>query len=118
MIRSVVGVVVLGALFALGTYAGGWWTIPLVAACGGVVLGASRRPGIVAGLAGLSAWAAILIGYRFAGLPVDVLARRLAGAMQLPTWGLITVTLLFPALLAAAAAALGGQLRTNPGRLR
>ncbi|MEP7345585.1 MAG: hypothetical protein ABI877_09965, partial [Gemmatimonadaceae bacterium] len=68
-------------------------------------------PGVLAALAAALAWGGILISYRSIGLPIDVLTRRLAGAMQLPPAGLVALAIVFPALVAGAAAVLGGQMR-------
>jgi hypothetical protein len=48
-------------------------------------------------------WAALL-GWTAWHAPVVPLAHRISGVFQLPAWGLLALTLLFPALLAGAAA--------------
>lgn len=110
-------VLVLAAAFALGTVVVGWWAVPVLGALAGALLGARARPGRWAALAAAVAWIGIL-AFAAAEGPVGTLARRLAGAMQLPVWGLYAVTLLFPALLAGTAALLGALVRSSDaGRL-
>ena len=48
-------------------------------------------------------WAALL-GWTAWHAPVMPLAQRVGAVFQLPSWGLLALTLLFPALLAGAAA--------------
>ncbi|MBV6520667.1 MAG: hypothetical protein MNPFHGCM_00785 [Gemmatimonadaceae bacterium] len=95
---------------ALGTVLLGWWSVPLVAAGGGLILGRGRTPGLVAAVGAALAWGGILVVYRISGLPVDTLARRLGGAMGVPASVLIGLTIAFPAVLAGSAAWLGSWL--------
>ena len=115
MTRALPIILVLAAACAIATALVGWWGVPIVAAAAGYVLGRDRAPGILAAVGAALAWSGILLSYRVLGLPIDVLARRLAGAMQLPLLGLVALSVLFPAVLAGAAAALGGQLRGAKG---
>jgi hypothetical protein len=111
MSRALPIILILAATFAIGTALLGWWAVPVVAGAAGYLLGRNRAPGILAGIGAALAWGGILLSYRVIGLPIGVLTRRLAGAMQLPQTGLVTLSILFPALLAGAAAALGGHMR-------
>jgi hypothetical protein len=99
----------LTLLLALATWVFGWWAVPVVAA-GWTLLRQGRAPVWGAALAGALAWALLLIGTAVQG-PAAELARRAGGAMQLPPWALVAVTLAFPALLAAAAAAVVARTR-------
>jgi hypothetical protein len=97
----VIHVVVLGALVAAATALGGWWTVPLVAAIWVRVLPhapvRTSMLGAALGWGGLLAWTSWHAS-------VGLLAHRLAGVFHLPFWGPAALTLLFPALLAGAAA--------------
>ncbi len=112
MTRSTISVAILGLVFALGTVIGGWWAVPDVGLVAGLVLGRGGRPGRLSAVAAALAWAGVLVAYRIEDFPVAILLHRLAGAMQLPAWGLLALTLLFPAVLAGSAAALGGAIRS------
>lgn len=111
MTRALPVILILAAAFAIGTALLGWWAVPVVAGIAGYLLGRNRAPGILAATGAALAWGGILFSYRVIGLPIAVLTHRLAGAMQLPPTGLVTLAIIFPALLAGAAAALGGQIR-------
>ena len=107
----------VAAACAIGTAVLGWWAVPVVAAVGGYLMGHGRAFGIPAAAGAALAWGGILISYRLLGFPIDVFTRRLAGAMQLPPAGLITLTIVFPALLAGAAGVLGGRIRGSKATL-
>ena len=111
MTRALPIILLLAAAVAIATALVGWWGVPIVAGAAGYLLGRDRAPGILAAVGAAIAWSSILLSYRVLGLPIDVLARRLAGAMQLPLLGLVALSVVFPALLAGAAAALAGHLR-------
>jgi len=111
MRRALTAVLLLAGAFAIGTALGGWWAIPLLALIAGYMLGRDRAPGISSAIGAALAWGGILLSYHVGGLPIDVLTHRLAGAMQLPSAGLIVLAVTFPALLAGAAGALGGLMR-------
>ena len=95
--------VVLGGLIAAATALVGWWTVPLVAIVWVRVL--PHAPvrtcmiGAALGWGGLLGWTA----WHDSVLP---LAHRLSGVFNLPWWGPVVLTLLFPALLAGSAARL------------
>lgn len=110
--RIALTTIVLAAAFALGTWFAGWWAVPLIAAIWAVV-----RPtplaGLLAAVAGASAWGLLLALYIIFGFPVQTLAVRLAGAMRLPVPALMALTLLLPALLAGSAAVLATAVRSR-----
>ena len=87
----------------LGTWLG-WPTLtPIVAgAAMGVLLSvnAARQ----AALAGALAWGGVLVVSVLQGNSVGALGKTLGGAIGIPSWLLVLVTLLYPAILAASAA--------------
>ena len=105
--RRFLAVVGLTLAFALGTRVA-WWMVPLIAllwSCLPPVRPAVRS----AALAAAAAWG-LWLGYDLlvSGGGLGRLTTRLAGLMHLPSPLLILATLLFPALLAACAASIGG----------
>lgn len=99
--------VALVAAFALATWAGGWWTVPVVAFVAGTrERSGGARPSAIA-MAAAVAWGVLLIGSSTSAAFVT-LVRELAGIMALPAVVLVLLALIFPALLAWSAAALGG----------
>ena len=99
--KSVLRTVMLAILIGAGTVGAGWWTVPLIALVWTRVF--PHAAARIAGAGAALAWGA-LIGWTAWQAPVLLLARRVSGVLLLPSWGLIALTLLFPALLAAAAA--------------
>ena len=101
----------------LGTWLG-WPTLtPIVAgAAMGVLLSvnAARQ----AALAGALAWGGVLLVSMLQGNSVGALGKTLGGALGIPSWLLVLVTLLYPATLAASAAWLAqlAARRTRPSR--
>ncbi|MGQ0701666.1 MAG: hypothetical protein ACT4PM_00865 [Gemmatimonadales bacterium] len=127
---AALGLIALAAAFTLASWLG-WWTIPLL----GLIWGwlhpwipiperraaeppsrpaaepSSRRATLTAALAGLLGWAIWLaIDTLAGGSGLGRLGPRLAGTMRQPLPLVLAVTLLFPALLAATAAAVGSVL--------
>lgn len=88
---------------AAGTAIAGWWTVPVLAVVWVRALPHLPAP-VRTCMAGAALGWAVLLGRAALGGPVGVLARRAGGVLHLPGWGLILVTLLFPALLAGVAA--------------
>jgi hypothetical protein len=97
-------VAILAALMALGTWLLGWWAVPLVAAFAAAL--ARHRRGLVtrATLAAPLAWGALLVLQRLFGTSVSQLGRDLADSLGVPPLAPIVLTLVLPAILAAAAA--------------
>jgi hypothetical protein len=107
--RTTGRVVLFAALVAAGTILGGWWTVPLLAVLWARVmptrgLRRSAAAGAALGWAGILAWSA-------SHEPVLPLATKMSEVLGLPPWGFTAATLLFPALLAAAAADLSAPDR-------
>jgi hypothetical protein len=96
------GVLLGVAGILLGTWLGFPTLAPVLV---GLVLGftgpmAARR----AAMAGAIAWGGVLVAASLRGDHVAGLSRTLGGAMGVPSWVLLIVTLLYPAVLAASAA--------------
>lgn len=101
--------VALVAAFALATWAGGWWTVPIVALVAGTrERSGGARPSAI-GIAAAVAWGVLLI-VSSTTTAFSTLVHELAGIMALPGAAIVLLTLVFPALLAWSAAALGGAL--------
>jgi len=89
-----------------GILLGTWLGFPTLApvlvglAMGVTVPMAARR----AALAGVIAWGGVLLAATLRGDNIAGVSRTLGGAMGFPSWLLLIVTLLYPAILAASAA--------------
>ena len=62
------------------------------------------NPARRAAMAGLLAWAGLLLGRAVRGDEIGALSTTLGGAMGVPSWAVVLVTLLYPTILAASAA--------------
>jgi hypothetical protein len=93
------------SLVAGGTVLGGWWTVPILAAVWVRVLPSDRRPVRTTVLGAALAWL-VLVGAAALHGPVPALAARLSAVLQLPRWGFLAATGVFPGLLAGMAALL------------
>jgi hypothetical protein len=103
-VRRVLRTSAFAVLTAAGTVAAGWWTVPILAAIWVRVLPSDRRPGTAIVGAAVGWGALVALGWLHGHIPA--LARTLSAALGLPAWGFLTATVLFPALLAGAAALL------------
>ncbi|NOT08058.1 MAG: hypothetical protein HOP28_07625 [Gemmatimonadales bacterium] len=106
--RAFLGFLSLSAAFAAAVWLG-WWAIPAVAAAYGLTRPAVRAPALraaVAAMFGIGGWL-VADWVPGGGRPFSALLGRLAGIMSLPAPVLSIATLVFPALLAWAAATLG-----------
>jgi hypothetical protein len=88
---------------AAGSIIAGWWTVPVLAAVWVRVVPRLRGAVRSCMLGAALGWG-LLLGRTALEGPVALLARRAGGVLELPGWGLLVATLLFPALLAGAAA--------------
>lgn len=111
--RSAPAIVTLAVAAALATASGGWWTVPLVAACWAGAL-PIRRPVVGAGIGGALGWG-LLVGWTALHGPVAKLAARVGPIFHAPPWALVLATLLYPALLAGAAAGVVRPRRRRDG---
>lgn len=93
---------VVTAAFAFASLIG-WWALPAAAAVFGAITRRDRGGALVAGLAGMLAWALLLGLDAWAG-PVPAVATTLAGVLQIRPAAVYVFTLTFPALLAVCAA--------------
>ena len=100
--RFALRVVLLALSFGIGTWILGWWGVPLFAAVAGGLAHNVRHQGIAAALAAMAAWGALLAWSASQG-SVWSFSRIAGGAMGISGWGLILVTLVFPAALAWSA---------------
>ena len=97
-----IGVLLGMAGILLGTWLGFPTLAPVLVgmAMGVTIPMAARR----AALAGVIAWGGVLLTATLRGDNVTGVSRTLGGAMGVPSWLLLLVTLLYPAILAASAA--------------
>ena len=95
-------VLVAGA-FAAATAALGWWGVPLVGAALGVITARERGGALLAAVAAMTAWGALLLWDATRG-PLGHLAEVLAGVLTIRPIGVYAVTLCFAGLLALTAA--------------
>jgi hypothetical protein len=87
---------------AANVYAG-WWAVPLAAAVWVRVFPSGRRPVRTTAL-GAALGCAALLGWRAIHGPALALATQMSAVLSLPRWGFLAATLIYPALLAGAAA--------------
>jgi hypothetical protein len=102
-VRRALRTLVFAGLVAAGTVVAGWWIVPVLAA---VRVRAAPRPrgAVRSCMLGAALGWGLLLGRTALEGPVDLVALRAGGVLDLPGWRLIAATLLFPALLAGAAA--------------
>ena len=93
----------LALVFAAATAAAGWWAVPIVAAIRVRVAPRDPRP-VLSCTVAAAAGCALLLGWTALQGSAGAVAQRVGGAVGLPPWAFVLVTLLFPAFLAAAAA--------------
>ena len=96
--------VLLGmAAIVVGTWLGAPTLTPIIV---GLAMGVlvPANPARRAALAGVLAWAGVLLFKTLRGDEIGALSGTLGGAMGVPSWAIVLVTLLYPAILAASAA--------------
>ena len=98
-----IGVLLGMAAIVVGTRFGAPTMTPIVV---GLAMGLllPTNPARRAALAGVLAWAGLLLGRAVRGDEIGALSETLGGAMGVPSWAIVLVTLLYPAVLAASAA--------------
>ena len=114
----ILSVLVLAAVLAVATLFYGWWTVPVVAFLWGLLTARWLvRSAAAAALAAALAWGVLLAE--------DAMTGRLGGLgtlfgtiAKLPPALFFLLSIVFPALLAWSAAALGADLRGRPARRR
>jgi hypothetical protein len=102
-VTRILRTIVFAGLVAAGTIAAGWWTVPVLTAAW-VRMAPPPRGAVRSCMLGAALGWGLLLGRIALEGPVELLARRAGGVLGLPGWGLVVATLLFPALLAGAAA--------------
>ena len=110
MIRvvAIVAVVLVAATWVLG-----WWGVPLIAAVVGALLYTRRGIAGLVALAAVIAWSVLILVDGASGR-FGALGGVVSRTLHLPAAALLTVTLLFAALLGWSAAAFGVEI----GRVR
>jgi hypothetical protein len=107
--RHLLLIATLALVMGLATWWIGWWTVAVVGAAWGVARRGEDYPAATAGVAAGLSWCSLLAVQSTQG-PVGELSRRLGGVLSVPGWVPLAAAVLFPAILAAAAAALTGTL--------
>jgi hypothetical protein len=97
------GLLVFALIVAGGTAATGWWIVPLLAALRVRTFPRERAP-VATSVAGAALGWALLLAWAALRGPAGAVARRAGGALGLPPWGFVLLTLGFAALLAGTAA--------------
>ena len=102
----------LALAFALGTYAVGWWAVPVLGAVWGLVGSGSGRAGRTAALAAALGWAILLLWAGFQG-PVLPLAGKLGQIFGVPGAVILLLTIAFPAVVGGSVGSLVAALRVS-----
>jgi hypothetical protein len=95
----------LALAVAMGTALAGWWAVPVVVTLW-LWLSPDEGSPVRRAMIGAALGWALLLGWAALHGPIGPLARRAGGLLRLPGWGLVLVTLLFPAALAGLVAAI------------
>lgn len=99
------------AAILLGTWLGMPTLAPIVT---GLVMGfVVTTPTRKAALAGALAWGGVLLAGVVRGDAIQALSETLGGAMGVPSWAVIVLTVVYPAILAASAAWLSFMIRSR-----
>lgn len=101
--KRVVGTLGFAVVVAAGTALAGWWSVPLLAALRVRALPRRRAP-VASSMAGAALGWGLLLGWAALHGPTAAVAGRVGGALHLPAWGFVLLTLAVPAVLAGAAA--------------
>ncbi len=96
--RTFVKFVLLAEAFAVATYGLGWWIVPVIALVWGLLARGAGKARFAA-LAATTGWATLLLLDVSRG-PVSVMATQLGAVMNVPSFVLYILTLIFPGLLA------------------
>ena len=110
--KGVRGLLLFAAAVAAGTALAGWWIVPVLAALRVRALPRDRSA-VASSMAGAALGWVLLLGWAALHGPTGAVTRRVGGALGLPPWGFLLLTLAVPALLAGAAG-----LVVKPARLR
>ena len=110
--KTMLGLLVLAAAFALGTMAVGWWAVPVIAAAWGWSVDRSKRPALVAGASALLGWGALVI-WDATGARFHEVVSGVGAVLKVGGAGFVEIALLLPFLIAFAAAGAANALRTE-----
>ena len=116
----ILSALILAVVIAAATIVVGWWTVPVAALLWGLVAGRGGRVGaaaLTAALAAVLAWGALL-AYDAVSGNLGALGRLFGSIAKLPPAVFLVLTLLFPALMAWSAAALGASVWPRRERQR
>ncbi|MEM7415296.1 MAG: hypothetical protein AAF389_07355 [Gemmatimonadota bacterium] len=102
-------IAVCTVLMAASTPWVGWLAVPLIG-CASALVVSLDRPALTGFASGALAWGVLLLWGGTQG-PVGELAGVLGGVLGIPSAAVFGVTLLFPAMLGAAAGGFGGATR-------
>ncbi|MFL5496183.1 MAG: hypothetical protein ACJ8DC_17495 [Gemmatimonadales bacterium] len=97
--RALRGMPGLVLAVAVGTALAGWWALPVVTGAWIWISPAGGSPVRRAMIGAALGWG-LLLGWTALHGPIGPLARRVGGLIWLPGWGLVLVTLAFPAVVA------------------
>jgi hypothetical protein len=110
MLTKAVKFLLLTEAFAVATFAGGWWGVPVLAFVWGLAAASNARSARFSAVCAAAGWGSLLLLDAARG-PVGEVATRFGGVIGLPPVALIGITLLFPALLAWSASSIGAAMR-------
>lgn len=99
---QIIRLALLAAAMAAATWIA-WWLVPVVGAAFGAVTHKQKGSALVAGLAAMLAWGALLLVLSSQG-PIGTVASTVGGVLSVRAVGVYALTLAFPGLLAATAA--------------
>ncbi len=105
MKRAALQTIMLSIAFALATAVLGWGVIPALAAIWGFTAREEEHPAMVAAAGAGLGWLLLLVWVATQG-PMGEVARRAGGVMSVPGAVMVILTLLYPMVVAWAAAAL------------
>jgi hypothetical protein len=102
-VSGAVRTLLLAAVIAIATWAGGWTAVPLVAFLWGAWRRDERNSALAAGFAASIGWG-ILLGVAAVRVPVLTVAEQVGGLTGVPGVAVVGVTLVFAFALAWSAA--------------
>lgn len=110
--KTALGIVMLAAAFAAGTAAVGWWAVPVIAFAWGWIADRAKRPALVAGTSALVGWG-LLVLWDATGPAFRDVAAGVGAVLKTSASGFVEISLLFPLVVAMAAAGAANALRSE-----
>ena len=92
-------ILLLGAAYAFGALAIGWWSLPLTAFAWGIAASATRRPVMVSTLAAGLGWG-VLVFYDSFGPTFRAVASGVGAVLKINGPAFVELSLIFPCLMA------------------